>query len=92
MNREKDNPRHPATFRRISFREPPVENTLIGHDTLLIECGVQPRMTFLRTGQSVMGFERRLHTAGLEVPVVYLKEGETWRAPLAGKDLNRCNQ
>ena len=50
-----------------------------------IHLGVQPRMSFLRTAHSVAGFERRLRAAGLEMPVVCLKEGQTWSAPPASK-------
>jgi L-ascorbate metabolism protein UlaG (beta-lactamase superfamily) len=50
-----------------------------------IHLGVQPRMRFLRTGHSVAGFERRLRAAGLQMPVVRLKEGQTWSAPPASK-------
>jgi len=52
------------------------------HPALIIpiHLGVQPRMPFLRTRESVWGFERRLRAAGLEMPVVQLKEGQTWSA------------
>jgi hypothetical protein len=34
----------------------------------------------LRTGDTPQGFERRLRQAGLETPVVLLREGESWVA------------
>ena len=50
-----------------------------------IHLGVQPRMSFLRTAHSVAGFERRLRAAGMEMPVVHLKEGQTWNGPPSQK-------
>ena len=42
-----------------------------------IHLGIRPRLPFLRTNQSVEGFERRLREAGLVCKVVELKAGET---------------
>jgi len=40
-----------------------------------IHRGIQPRLPFLRSRQSVEGFEKRLREAGLKCKVVKLKEG-----------------
>lgn len=47
---------------------------------LPIHLGLQSRLFFLRTGQSVEGFIHRLLQSGMKKPVVVLKEGESWRA------------
>jgi L-ascorbate metabolism protein UlaG (beta-lactamase superfamily) len=41
-----------------------------------IHLGIQPRLPFLRSRQSVEGFERKLRAAGLKSKVVVLKAGE----------------
>ena len=43
-----------------------------------IHLGIQPRSFLLRTRQSVAGFEKRLHEAGLESRVVEMKDGEAF--------------
>ena len=45
-----------------------------------IHLAVTPRSPLLRTGDTPQGFERRLRQAGLETPVVLLREGESWTA------------
>ena len=43
-----------------------------------IHLGIRPRFPFLRTNQTLEGFERRLREAKLETKVVILNDGETW--------------
>ena len=46
-----------------------------------IHLGIRPRFPFLRTNQTLEGFERRLREANLETKVILLKDGETWNWP-----------
>jgi L-ascorbate metabolism protein UlaG (beta-lactamase superfamily) len=46
-----------------------------------VHMAIQPRLPFLRTRESVAGFERRLRAAGLENLVISLQEGQTWTQP-----------
>ena len=43
-----------------------------------IHLGIQPRSPLLRTGQTLEGFSKRLHDAGLKTEVAILREGESW--------------
>jgi L-ascorbate metabolism protein UlaG (beta-lactamase superfamily) len=47
---------------------------------LPIHLAVMPRSPLLCTGDTPQGFERRLRQAGLETPVVLLREGASWTA------------
>ncbi|HSD66458.1 MAG TPA: MBL fold metallo-hydrolase [Vicinamibacteria bacterium] len=45
-----------------------------------IHLGLEPRLPWLRTGESPEGFARRVREAGLPTRVAALRPGETWRA------------
>jgi L-ascorbate metabolism protein UlaG (beta-lactamase superfamily) len=45
-----------------------------------IHLGLEPRLPWLRTGDSPEGFARRVREAGLPTRVAVLRPGETWRA------------